>query len=116
MKNKLTTRVHNNRVLVINNGKTILDIPWQVASQFGRVLQGMANQAEQFDNIEKTIQDGAILHRAGMPFNLIQGGKAAKEIVKTAQHDRNLRRYMPNGIKSSEVFGVPQINQTGPKR
>lgn len=103
------------RVLLIVDGRLVADMPWQAADQSAAALRSVARLAEEWDQAESIISDQAVLIRSGAPFGLTSNRRLLSEAVKTAANDRDLRRYLPGGIKSREVFGAPSITQLPPR-
>jgi len=104
------------RVLLILNGKLVADMPWQAALNVSNSIRSKAKMAEEIAKAEQIAGDQAILTRAGFPVGLSNHPKIKDEAAKLAAWDTNLRRYMPGGVKSKEVFGVPNIIQHPPHR
>jgi hypothetical protein len=61
------------------------------------------------DNADRLTFDSAILHRSGARFGLTDNPLIKAEAKKEAVHNRDLRRFMPDGIKSAEVIGAPTV-------
>lgn len=61
-------------------------------------------------NAMRTIKDEALLLRAGVPFSLSANPKIRAEAEKEAATDRDLRRYLPGGIKSEEHVPAPTVS------
>ena len=102
-------RQEGERVLVIENGRTILDLPWDAAQALARAILAQANRAEEVAKAEQVVFDNAILLRAGVPVGLTSNPVLLGQSVREAQSNSKLRRYMPGGIKSKEAFGTPRI-------
>jgi hypothetical protein len=114
MPEQFAIRQEGDRVLVLKNGVLIADMPWQAALELSAALRRKAKAAEECTAAEKIIADQALLIRVGAPFGLTRNWAMLKESVKKAVTNRNLRRYLPGGIKSREVFGTPTIIQRPP--
>jgi hypothetical protein len=84
-------------------------LPYTAALEIAKVLFSAGKAAEEIALRESIITDQAILLRAGVPLGLTDHPHLQKEAVKTAMYDRDLRRYMPGGVKSGEVFGTPTV-------
>lgn len=89
-------------------GRQLL-FPRPLARELWRALVAKARQAEEQAKAEEIAADAAILFRAGAPFGLSDDPKIQSEAVKEAAWNRELRRCMPGGIKSTELFGAPTI-------
>lgn len=99
---------------MITNGRLVLDLPYEAALEIGRAMIGKAKQAEELANPHKIIMDQAILFRAGFPLGLTNNRDIMSESIKTAMHDRDLRRFMTGGVRSKEVVGTPSLIQKEP--
>lgn len=115
----VNVRQEGERVLVIENGRTLLDLPADAALVLAKAIHIKAKQAEEWVNKEAIIADQAILTRLGVPFGLTNHPILLEEATKEAAWNSNLRRYIPpsraKGIESQEVFGTPTIIQHPPK-
>lgn len=89
-------------------GRCLL-FPRPLAAHLWRALVAKARQAEEQAKAESIAADAAILFRSGAPFGLSNDPKIQDEAIKEAAWNRDLRRFMPGGIKSTEVIGVPTI-------
>lgn len=110
---EVTIRQEGTRVIVISDGKAILDLPYDAAMALSRALHIKSLLAEEEAKALDIIYDAAILMRAGMPFGLTNREDMKKEIRKEAAWNSDLRKYMRNGIRSKEVFGTPTIINKG---
>jgi hypothetical protein len=104
---------NGNKVVFSLDGKTV-EIPWEHANEIARALFMKARQAEEEEKALGIIRDNAILLRAGVPIGLSDRKDIKNETIQTAKYDRDLRRYMPGGIKSRELFGAPTIIRSNP--
>lgn len=99
------------KVMILMDGK-LYEMPWEVAKEMGISLLSHAGSAEEFVQVNRIIEDGAILQRGGFPMGLTNNPKIQREIYKKAQWDTKLRKYMPApGARSQEIFGAPTIFQ-----
>jgi hypothetical protein len=114
-KQNMIVRQEGDRVLLIMGGRLQADLHWKDALRIAKAITNRARVAENYDNLPQLIQDQAILIRAGVPMGLTSHPAALKEAVKSAEGDRNLRRFMRNNIRSKEIFGKPTLTQTSPK-
>ncbi len=89
-------------------------IPYQVALRLSDLLLRAGKAAEEAANVAQVVEDGAILARAGVPIGLSDDPKVQDEIKKSAAWDKKLRKAMPGGVKSKEVFGKPTLIQGPP--
>lgn len=117
-RNVVKIRVEGEAVLFIHNGVLICDLPWQQALELGRALRAQAKRAEANSKPQQIADDQALLIRTGCPVGLSGDRRVIDEAYKNAQHDRDLRRYLPNppveSIKSREKFGLPTISKRTP--
>lgn len=116
MREAISIRQEGERVLLIKDGRLILDLPWQAALEVARAIHQKAKLAEQLACADKLIIDQAILLRAGAPFGLSSHPLILRESVREALTNRQLRRYLPGGVKSKEIVGQPAIIQHQPKK
>ena len=107
-------RQEGTRVLIISEGKLLLDLPWRAALEISKGLRTAAKLAEEQAEALKIIQDQAVIQRAGFPVGLTDNPDIQKEALKVAQHDRKLRRFMPGGIKSEGAVGTPTLIKKPP--
>jgi len=103
-----------NHVLLLINGALVQIMPWQRALECAAALQSVARKAEEWDKAEAIAMDQAILMRSGAPFGLTDHPRIQQEAIKLAGHDRDLRRYLPSGIKSKSVVGTPTVSHIKP--
>jgi len=108
---------HYNCLLLIADGKLIYSDPihWEEGLKISKAIHTVSKFAEEFENAHKIIDDGALLLRAGVPIGLTNNPKMQDEIAIEAAWNRDLRRYIRpmQGIKSEEMFGVPEIINVG---
>ena len=116
---QVAVRDEGNRVLVIRDGKAILDLPWDAALALSKALRVKALQAEETDKAESIVFDQAILTRLGVPFGLTNNATILKEATKEAAWNSDLRRYIrgkrAGGLESQAVVGTPNIIRMSPK-
>lgn len=106
---QIRIRQDGDKVYLIDQGRTILSMPWDAAIELSQAIYRQAKRAEEISNAEKIIFDHAILTRAGAPIGLSSNPMIKKEVAKEAAWNRYLRRMMPGGVKSREVFGTPTL-------
>lgn len=102
-------RQNADKVQIIKDGKLVMEMPWDAALEFTRAMRGVARLAETYAKANAVIIDHAILLRAGVPIGLTDGEKFHDEVAKEAAHNRDLRRYMPGGVKSKAIVGTPSV-------
>lgn len=111
----IEVKVRNERVIVLEEGKAVLNMPWEMALSVGKALVKRSKVAEERANALQVIKDQALLIRAGAPVGLTSDPEIQKEAVKEATHSRELRRALPGGIKSQSLVGAPTIIKKPPK-
>jgi len=111
----VTIRNEGSRVLLIVEGRAVLDISWEAADQLARAIRAKARDAEEVAKADPIARDAAILLRAGVPVGLTSHPKIREEAGKRAAWDSDLRRYMPGGIRSTEMLGRPAVLLRPPK-
>ncbi len=115
MRKSLRFRQVGAAVDVIVDGRLVASLPWQAALDSARALQGVARLAETHAKVEQVVDDHALLIRAGVPIGLSHTPRMIDEAAKRAAWDRDLRRYLPGGVKSREAFGTPAIRTHQPR-
>lgn len=117
---QLRVSVDGEKVLLIHNGTLLLELPYQAALEVSKVIRAQAKKAEENAKTDNVIMDQATLLRSGFPLNLTGNKDIKKEAIKEAQHNRDLRRFIPNSgmgkIKSQEKFGYPSLIKQPPKK
>lgn len=111
----LRFRQHYTGVQIIRDGKLVVEMPWDAALRAAAALRHVGQRAEEWASAERIASDQALMIRAGAPIGLSNNPRIIAEATKQAQHDRDLRRYLPGGIKSKSIVGVPTIIQHEPK-
>lgn len=110
-------RQEGGRVLVIQDGRAILDVPCgAVADAIARAILAKSREGEELQHAERIAFDSALLLRKGIPLGLSNHPKIKEEARKEAQSNRDLRRYLPGGIKSKEQFGTPAVIRHKPQK
>ena len=104
------TRQDGKEVLFEASSKN-LQLTWQAAKDIARALMAASKAAEEYENAQSgtLIRDQAILTRLGARFGLTSNPAIQKEAMNAALYDRDLRRFLPGGIKSQEHVGVPAV-------
>lgn len=115
MLKQITVRQEGPKVLLLSGGILIAEMPWEAADQLAKALLAKARQAEELQKAEQIALDQAVLLRGGFPFGLTRHRAIMSEALKQALWNTQLRRYMPGGVKSQEVFGTPAIIRHLPK-
>lgn len=107
-------RDEGRKVVLIIDGRAV-EMPPEIARQLARALHAKAGRAEEVIEHERLAYDQAILTRAGAPFGLTNRPEIVEAAIREAGHNRDLRRYMPGGIKSRGYVGAPTIVVHPPK-
>ena len=115
VRQEATVRQDDERVLLIVNGRCVLNQPWDGALEIGRALIAQGRRAEEIAKAAGVILDHAILVRAGVPIGLAVDPRIREEAEKTAVSDSSLRRYMPGGVKSKSSVGAPSVKRHRPR-
>lgn len=102
-------RQEGTRVLVMVDGRVVLDLPWQAADQLAKAVRAKARQAEELAKAEDIVMDAAVLLRSGAPFGISSHPKILDEAKKEAAFNTTLRRAMPGGIRSTTQYGLPAV-------
>jgi hypothetical protein len=103
------------RVLLTLDGRTV-SIPWEHADEIARALTVKARAAEEEQQALGIVADQALLLRVGVPLGLSDRPDIQAEAAHAAQYDRDLRRYLPGGVRSQETFGTPAVIRHAPAR
>jgi hypothetical protein len=111
MQQQVSIRREGNRILLLKNGVLLIEMPYQAALGLSQALRVKAKEVEEEVCAEQIIADQALLLRAGAPFGLTAHRAILRESIKTAQFDRDLRRYLPGGIASKAIVMAPRIIQ-----
>lgn len=108
----LDVRLDGSDVVVLSEGRLALRVPaGEVADALARAIVIQSRKGEEIAKAESIAFDQAILLRAGVPVGLTSHPKVQEEAAKEAAWNRDLRRYMPGGVKSQEQFGTPAIRK-----
>jgi hypothetical protein len=102
-------RQNGTEVELVLDGQTIATMPYQAALILSKALHIKAKELEEIVKSDQIVFDQALLTRLGVPFGLTRNRFLLKEATKEAVHNSKLRRYLPGGVKSREVFGSPAI-------
>lgn len=105
---RITIGADGPRVLLTIEGKTV-SMPWEAADELALALRQKARAAEEEAKALLIAKDHAILLRLGVPLGLTDRADIRAEAAGIARYDRDLRRYLPGGIRSREHFGTPTI-------
>lgn len=115
----VTVRQEGARVLLLENGRAIADLPWEAALALSKALHIQGKKAEEIANADRIVMDQAILTRIGVPFGLTSHPALLKEATREAAFNSDLRRYIPpkraGGLASQAVFGAPSVIRHDPK-
>lgn len=108
-------RAEGRNVVVIKGGRTVFDMPWDAALALARAIYAKAKEAEEFAHAEAIVLDQAILTRLGVPIGLSDNRDIQQAAGREAAWNSKLRRYLPGGVRSQEIFGTPTIINHGEK-
>lgn len=112
---RLRIKQDGGSVLLIAGGRLIAKLPADAARQVADALRQVALRAEEWAKAESIAMDQAVLMRAGAGFGLTDHPVIQREAAKAAAWDRDLRRFMPGGIRSQTQVGSPGITQFRPR-
>jgi predicted ATPase len=101
-------------VIVIFEGKAAV-MPWEAADELARAITQKARQAEEVAKAEHIALDQALLLRAGATIGLSNNRWIRRLAGIEAAHNPMLRRFMPGGVKSQEMFGTPTVRKGNPR-
>lgn len=89
--------IDTHQMLIEFAGKAFAYIPCHFAIEVSHALKAMARKIEEEKVAEQVIRDQAMMFRDGtLPFTLSSNPAIIQEAVKEAQHNPELRRYMPH--------------------
>lgn len=91
---EVTVRQEGTRVLIIQDGRLLLDLPYQAALDLANAIRNRAKAAEEIATAPQVILDQAILLRAGVGVGLAVDADIRKEAIKEAAWNTSLRRYI----------------------
>ncbi|MCB0190626.1 MAG: hypothetical protein KDJ65_01635 [Anaerolineae bacterium] len=112
----VTIRQEGDRVVVVSNGKAVLDLPWNAALEVAAGIRAKAKLAEEQAHLDALAYDSAVMLRAGLPF-VMSNRPDVLAVAKREAAWGDLRRYMPDrGIRSQEKFGTPKLTKHPPRR
>lgn len=116
---ELIVRVEGDRVIIIREGRTILDLPYDVALLFAKAVTAKARVAEETAKAEKISWDQALLLRLGIPLSLSANPDIQVEAKKEAAWNHDLRKYVngerAKGLDTQFTAGTPIIRQLKPR-
>lgn len=115
MTDRIRIRQEGATVLFIKNDRLVASLPWDAAVEIGRNLMAVGHKAEEWAKAESIVHDHAILARVGVPLGLTSHPTLLREVRKEAAHNRDLRRYLPGGVKSEELVLAPALIQHAPR-
>ena len=102
-------------VLVVMNGRRVIELPWEAALQLARAIVVQARRIEEQVKADKIVSDQALLMRAGAPFGLTSHPDLISEAKKEAAGNTVLRKNLPL-IESRESVGTPTVIRHRPKK
>lgn len=111
-----TVRQEGTHVILIQDGRAVLALPWDGALELARAIYSQAKRAEELANADAIATDQAILLRLGVPLGLSKRRDIQQEAQRRAAWDSGLRRYIngkrargTNNMKATPVVGTPTI-------
>jgi hypothetical protein len=112
----LTVRRDGPRILLLSEGLALADLPWEAALELAHALRAQAKRAEEIACREQVVYDQAILNRLGIKLGLVVDPRLQQEAMHEAAWNSDLRRYLPGGIRSQEVVGMPTLIRHRPPK
>jgi len=109
LSDRITMRTAGPRVFVLLDARQGFECGPDEALQIWEQFKRAARTAEERDAVDSVIYDHALLTRAGAPFGLSDNPAIQDEVAKEAAWNRDLRRALPGGVRSSEVVGTPTL-------
>lgn len=91
---QVTVRQEGTQVLILQEGRLLLEMPYQAALDLANAIRNRAKAAEEIALADTVIMDQAILLRAGAGVGLAVDANIRKEAVKEAAWNTSLRRYI----------------------
>jgi hypothetical protein len=114
LSDRITMRTCGPRILVLLDARQGFECGAFEASQIWEQFKRAARRAEERDAVEQVIYDQAILTRMGARFGLTDDAAIQDEAGKEAAWNRELRRALPGGVRSTEAVGTPTIIRDPP--
>lgn len=102
---EVTVRQEGTRVLVIADGRAVLDLPWEGGLAVAKALYRQSRKAEELAKAGQIVMDEAILLRSGAPVSLTANPDIRAEAKKEAAWNSRLRRYMRVRTRRGPVYG-----------
>lgn len=115
MGKSITIRQDGPNVLLIIDGRAT-ELPWNAALDVANALREKAKAAEEIAKVEGVIFDQALLVRTGAPLGFSSHPDIQAEAAREAVGNRDLRRYIPGGVQSTEQMGRPGVYHGRPER
>lgn len=103
-------RQNGTKVDLLLEGRLVVELSYESAQSLAKALWRVAKLAEELAQVEKVIEDQAILMRSGLMVPLVSNQTMAVEAAKKAQWDSDLRRYIPQNQSNGIVF-APSVHQ-----
>jgi len=95
-----------NTVFLECNGKVAMNGPREALESVARTILRKCAEAEENEKAMQIIEDGAILHKAGVSVGLSDNPQIKKEIAKEAQWGQGRK---VKGVPNKEVVGTPRF-------
>lgn len=105
---EMIVRAEGDRVVVLQDGQLIADLPVDAARALSKALHVKALEAEEFEKAEQIAYDQAVLLRSGVPLGLSLRKDIQREASHLASWDDGLRRYMKDK-RTFATVGQPKI-------
>lgn len=112
---EITIRQEGVQVVVIKNGRALMDLHWDAALALARAIMTQARKAEEQAKAEDIAIDQAFLARAGIPFKITNRPDIMDRARVEAQHNSTLRKQLPGGVRAEPRIGVPAVIKEAPR-
>lgn len=111
-----SVRVEGDRVLLIHEGRLLLEMPYQVALELGRALVSQAKLAETHAVRDTLVEQQAVLMRLGLPFGFIPPSRP--DLMRAAGNEAawnsRLRKWIrQRPVEFAELY-APTVTQDDP--
>ncbi len=101
-------------VALLVNEKLAFELPWNACLEVARELIAAARKAESFKDADRLVDEQALIQRAGFPVGVTNNRHLQKAAMNEAAWGK-YRRYLPGGLPSQTVVGVPAVVSFPPK-
>lgn len=111
--NRTSIRVEGDHVLLISDGVLLMDMPYQVAIEIGRLLIAQGKQAETHAKRDQVVLQQAMLMRLSLPFGFIP--RTRPDLMHMAGNEAAWNTDLRRRIRERpDTFGevyAPEVSQ-----